>query len=293
MDRDTLMRAAAGEPVELSVAALSLRDASAARLASAIDRGEPLPVPLAGRIMYAVGPSPAPPGRVIGSAGPTTTARIARFLPALFSAGVIAVIGKGELHDDMAAFTKHGAIYLAAIGGLGALLSKHIIAAEVVGYEDLGAEALYALELERFPAVVIIDRAGRNFNEEARASWRKGAVIAAPRRRRAYDLAAITACACGDDLARGMRGDRKHLSGRHGRRRDYGDRGDRADRIPDRKDQKLNLPPKGGSHRMIPAPDPGPRIPHPGQSGVGCSAASMTTTGIGPVCFSSLSPSCC
>lgn len=164
----------AGNSVELSGPVLSLRDASAARLAAAVERGDQLPISLAGRIMYAVGPSPAPPGRIIGSAGPTTTARMARFIPALFSAGVIGVIGKGELHDDdMAAFTQHGAVYFAAIGGLGALLSKHIAAASVVAYDDLGAEGLYALELERFPAVVIIDRAGRNFHEESRARWRR------------------------------------------------------------------------------------------------------------------------
>ena len=133
----------AGDSVELSGRALSLPDASAARLAAAIERGDQLPISLAGRI--------------IGSAGPTTTARMARFLRALLSAGVIGVIGKGELHgDDMAAFTQHGAVYLAAIGGLGALLSKHITAASVVAYGELGPEALYALELERFPAVVII-----------------------------------------------------------------------------------------------------------------------------------------
>jgi fumarate hydratase subunit beta len=173
LDAAAVSRVQAGTSVEVSGPVLSLRDASAARLAAAIERGDPLPMSLAGRIMYAVGPSPAPPGRIIGSAGPTTTARMARFLPALFSAGVIGVIGKGELHgDDMAAFTKQGAIYLAAIGGLGALLSKHITAAEVVAYEDLGPEALYALELERFPAVVIIDREGRNFHEEARSRWR-------------------------------------------------------------------------------------------------------------------------
>lgn len=173
-DPGSLSEVPAGQSVELSGPVLSLRDASAARLAAAIERGDSLPASLAGQVMYAVGPSPAPPGRIIGSAGPTTTARIARFLPALFSAGVIGIIGKGELHgDDMAAFTRHGAIYLAAIGGLGALLSKHITAASVVAYEDLGPEALYALELERFPTVVIIDRAGRNFHEESRARWRK------------------------------------------------------------------------------------------------------------------------
>jgi fumarate hydratase subunit beta len=174
MEPGDLHQRHAGESVELTGPVLSLRDASAARLATAIERGEKLPVALDGQWMYAVGPSPAPPGRIIGSAGPTTTARMARFLPTLFSAGVLGVIGKGELHGgDMTAFTQHGAIYLAAIGGLGALLSRHITAASVVAYDDLGTEALYALELNRFPAVLIIDRAGRNFHEESRARWRK------------------------------------------------------------------------------------------------------------------------
>lgn len=162
-----------GDSVELTGRVLTLRDASAARLAHALERGDPLPVSLDGQIMYAVGPSPAKPGQVIGSAGPTTTERMGRYLPALFSAGVRAVIGKGELHGrDAAAFTEHGAIYFAAIGGLGALLARQITAASVIGYEDLGPEALYELDLVAFPAVVIIDQAGHNFHETVRARWR-------------------------------------------------------------------------------------------------------------------------
>ena len=126
-------RLSAGDSVEITGRVLTLRDASAARLAAALDRGEPLPVPLEGQIMYAVGPSPAKPGQIIGSAGPTTTERMGRYLPALFDAGVRAVIGKGELHGrDMAAFTSRGAIYVAAIGGLGALLGE----ADRVGGRD-------------------------------------------------------------------------------------------------------------------------------------------------------------
>ena len=163
-----------GDSVELTGRVISLRDASAARLARAIASGEPLPINLTGQVMYAVGPSPAQPGQIIGSAGPTTTARMARFLPSLFAAGVVAIVGKGELHGtDMAAFVEHRAVYLAAIGGLGALLARHITAASVIAYEDLGPEALYALDVEAFPAVVIIDRAGRNFHEESRARWRR------------------------------------------------------------------------------------------------------------------------
>jgi fumarate hydratase subunit beta len=167
-------RLTAGDSVELTGRVLTLRDSSAARLAQAIERGEPLPVSLDGQIMYAVGPSPAKPGQIIGSAGPTTTERMGRYLPALFSAGVRAVIGKGELHGrDMAAFTDFDAIYFAAIGGLGALLARQIAAANVIAYDDLGPEALYALDLVAFPAIVIIDRAGRNFHETARATWRR------------------------------------------------------------------------------------------------------------------------
>jgi fumarate hydratase subunit beta len=164
----------AGDAVELSGRVLTLRDATAARLTGAIDRREPLPVSLDGRVLYAVGPSPPRPGQVVGSAGPTTTARMARYLPALFAAGVRAVIGKGELHgDEMSAFVRHRAVYLAAIGGLGALLGRQITAAAVIAHEDLGPEALYELDLASFPAVVIIDVHGSNFHESARAQWRR------------------------------------------------------------------------------------------------------------------------
>ena len=164
----------AGDSVELTGRVISLRDASAARLARALEKGEPLPLSLKDQILYAVGPSPPKPGQIIGSAGPTTTARMARFLPVLFKGGVRGIIGKGELHgDDMAPFLAHGVVYFAAIGGLGALLGKQISSATVVAYDDLGPEALYALEINTFPVVVIIDRHGGNFHETARARWRR------------------------------------------------------------------------------------------------------------------------
>jgi fumarate hydratase subunit beta len=163
----------AGDSIELTGRVLTLRDASAARLARSLEDGARAPVSLDGQILYAVGPSPAKPGQIIGSAGPTTTARMARYFPALFAAGVRAVIGKGELHgSDMSIFTTHGVVYFAAIGGLGALLARHITAATVVAYDDLGPEALYTLDVERFPVVAIIDPAGRNFHEDARKKWR-------------------------------------------------------------------------------------------------------------------------
>jgi fumarate hydratase subunit beta len=164
----------AGDSVELTGRVISLRDASAARLAAAVDEGRPLPISLEGQILYAVGPSPPKPGQIIGSAGPTTTSRMARFLPALFKAGARAIIGKGELHgEEVAPFLSSGAVYLAAVGGLGALLANQISSVRVAAYDDLGPEALYALEIAAFPVVVIIDRHGGNFHETARTRWRK------------------------------------------------------------------------------------------------------------------------
>ena len=169
-----LDRLRAGDSVELTGQVISVRDASAVRLAAAIREGHPLPISLEDQILYAVGPSPPKPGQIIGSAGPTTTSRMARFLPSLFKAGARAIIGKGELHgEDAAPFRSHGAVYFGAIGGLGALLAKQISSTRIVAYDDLGPEALYALQIFAFPVVVIIDRHGGNFHEIARTEWRK------------------------------------------------------------------------------------------------------------------------
>jgi fumarate hydratase subunit beta len=174
ISEDDLDRLRAGDSVELTGHVISLRDASAARLAAAIRAGQPLPISLEDQILYAVGPSPPKPRQIIGSAGPTTTSRMVRFLPALFEAGARAIIGKGELHgEETAPFLSHGGVYFGAVGGLGALLAKQISSARVVAYDDLGPEALYALQIFAFPVVVIIDRHGGNFHETARTKWRK------------------------------------------------------------------------------------------------------------------------
>lgn len=165
---------AAGDAVEISGDVITMRDATAQRLAALMETGDPLPIDLRGSLMYAVGPSPAKPGQVVGSAGPTTTERLSPFLPAFFAAGVRGIIGKGELHGAIeAAFHRHGAVYLAATGGLGALLGKQIVAAEVIAFPELGPEAMYRFRVTDFPAVVIIDLAGRNFHDLARARWRR------------------------------------------------------------------------------------------------------------------------
>lgn len=139
-----------------------------------VSAGEPLPIDLRGQLLYAVGPSPAKPGQVVGSAGPTTTERLSPFLPSLFAAGARGIVGKGELHGPIeSAFREHHAVDFASIGGLGALLGEQVVAADVVTFPALGPEAVYRFRVKDFPAVVIIDVAGRNYHDLARRPWRK------------------------------------------------------------------------------------------------------------------------
>ena len=174
LEESTALALTAGDAVTVSGDLLTIRDATARRLVEIAAAGEALPVDLEGRVLYAVGPSPARPGQVVGSAGPTTIERFVAYLPFLFDAGVKGIIAKGELHGDIvAAFRAHGAVYLAAIGGLGALLGKRVEAADVVAFPELGPEALHRFTVRDFPAVVVIDRRGGNFHETARAQWRR------------------------------------------------------------------------------------------------------------------------
>ena len=132
-------------------------------------RAEELPIPLEGAILYFVGPTPARPGRVIGSAGPTTSARMDPFSPRLIARGLRAMIGKGYRSDEVRqALRQYGAVHLATLGGAGALLSRHIVRAEVVAYEDLGTEAIRRLEVVDFPAVVAYDAAGGSVYDDVR-----------------------------------------------------------------------------------------------------------------------------
>jgi fumarate hydratase subunit beta len=170
----TSLALTAGEAVSVSGELITIRDATARRLLDIATSGRPLPVDLAGRVLYAVGPSPAKPGQIVGSAGPTTIERLIAYLPFLFRSGLRGVVAKGELHGDIvSAFRDAGAVYLAAIGGLGALLGKQVVAAEIVAFPELGPEALQKFTVRDFPAVVIIDRHGGNFHETARARWRR------------------------------------------------------------------------------------------------------------------------
>ncbi len=152
----------AGDSVLISGVVYGARDAAHERLVDLIDAGDTLPFPIEGAVIYYVGPTPAPEGMVIsiaiGSAGPTTAARMDRYAPRLYSLGLKATIGKGERGDEVRrAIVEKGAVYFAATGGAGALLSRHIESAKVIAYGELGPEAIFEFVFVDFPAVVAID----------------------------------------------------------------------------------------------------------------------------------------
>jgi len=151
----------AGQVVALSGVVYTARDAAHQRLAAALAEGRRLPVDLAGAVIYYCGPAPAPPGRPAGSCGPTTSARMDPYTEAVLEQGVAATIGKGNRSRAVRqALVRHGAVYLVAVGGAGALLARHVRAARVVAYEDLGPEAIHEFEVEDLPAVVGYDAHG-------------------------------------------------------------------------------------------------------------------------------------
>jgi len=151
----------AGQQVLITGTIYTARDMAHKRLCEAIDSGRKLPFELAGAVIYFVGPTPARPGKVIGSAGPTTSSRMDAFSPKLIANGLGAMIGKGYRNNHVRqALEKYGAVHLSTIGGVGALLSKHITASEVIAYEDLGAEAIRRLNVVDFPAIVAYDSYG-------------------------------------------------------------------------------------------------------------------------------------
>jgi len=156
-----------GEQIYLSGTMYGARDAAHKKILETLAKGEKPPVNLAGETIYYVGPCPARPGQVIGSAGPTTSGRMDAYTPALLQLGLKGMIGKGERSEDiLLEMQKRGAVYLAAVGGAGALLSQCIKKAEVVAYPELGPEAIWSLTVEDFPVVVIIDIQGNNLYRE-------------------------------------------------------------------------------------------------------------------------------
>lgn len=165
----------AGDEVLLTGTVYTARDAAHKRLCALIDAGSPLPLELEGTVLYFVGPTPTPPGRTVGSAGPTTSSRMDAFSPRLIARGLRGMIGKGNRSAAVVeAMKEHGCVYFAAVGGAGALLARSIVSSKVVAWEDLGPEAVRRMEIVDFPAVVAIDRQGRNLYETGPAEYAQG-----------------------------------------------------------------------------------------------------------------------
>ena len=155
-----------GEQVLLSGEIFTARDAAHKRMTETLKKGEALPFEIKNKAVYYAGPAPAKPGQPIGSCGPTTSGRMDAYSPYLLSLGLKVMIGKGERSEEViSAMKTYGGIYFGATGGAGALISKSIKSAEVIAYEDLGAEAVRRLEVEDFPVTVVIDSSGKSLYE--------------------------------------------------------------------------------------------------------------------------------
>lgn len=170
---ETISGLKAGDKVMLSGIIYAARDAAHKRFIATLDRGENLPIGLETAVIYYMGPSPTRPGDIIGSCGPTTSARMDKYTPRLLERGLKVMMGKGNRSPEVVeAIKQNGAVYLITIGGAGALLSTKVKDCEVVAYDDLGAEAVLKLEVERFPAIVAIDSQGNDLCQTGPAAYR-------------------------------------------------------------------------------------------------------------------------
>ena len=173
LTNETLEGLKAGDNILLTGTIYVGRDAAHKRMVEALEQGRPLPFDIKGQVIYFMGPSPARPGQPIGSAGPTTSGRMDSYSPRLIAEGLKGMIGKGMRSQEVKdAMKKYKAVYLAAIGGAGALISKTIKKSEVIAYEELGAEAIRRLEVEDFPATVVNDIYGGDLYQEGKARYR-------------------------------------------------------------------------------------------------------------------------
>lgn len=174
LTEDKVKSLKAGDSVLLSGVIYTGRDAAHKRLIELLDKDEELPLNIENEIIYYVGPSPAKPGMVIGSAGPTTSYRMDAYTPKLLDLGLKGMIGKGARNQEVIdSIIKNKAIYFGAIGGAAALIGKSIIKSEIIAYEDLGAEAIRRIEVKDMPLVVIIDSEGKNLYEEGQKEYLK------------------------------------------------------------------------------------------------------------------------
>lgn len=172
LDETAVKQLRAGDSVLIKGVIYAARDAAHRRLVETLDRGEKPPFDLKGQVIYYLGPAPARPGQIIGSAGPTTSGRMDACAIRLMNEGIRGMIGKGHRSDSVKdALKKYKAVYLAAIGGAGAMIAKRILKSEIIAYDDLGAEAVRRLEVVDFPAIVINDIYGGDLYIEGRAYW--------------------------------------------------------------------------------------------------------------------------
>ena len=168
LEKEIVKTLRAGDYVYITGTIYTARDAAHKRMDETLREGKELPVPLKDEIVYYMGPSPAREGRQIGSAGPTTASRMDKYAPRLLDLGLKGMIGKGKRSKEVAdAIVRNGAVYFAAVGGAGALLSKSITSSEVIAYDDLGTEAIRRLTVNNFPVIVVIDAQGNNLYETA------------------------------------------------------------------------------------------------------------------------------
>ena len=166
MSAEDAKKLRAGDYVYITGTIYTARDAAHKRMYEALEKGESLPLDMTNNVIYYMGPSPAREGRPIGSAGPTTASRMDKYAPALLDLGLIGMIGKGRRSKTVKeAIVRNGAVYFAAVGGAGALLSKSIQSSEVIAYDDLGTEAVRRLEVKEFPVIVVIDSEGTDLYE--------------------------------------------------------------------------------------------------------------------------------
>lgn len=166
MNKEEAAALRAGDYVYISGTIYTARDAAHKRMYETLERGGSLPLEMEHNVIYYMGPSPAREGRPIGSAGPTTASRMDKYTPALLDLGLIGMIGKGKRSEAVKeAIVRNGAVYFAAVGGAGALLSKSITRSEVIAYDDLGTEAIRKLEVQDFPVIVVIDCEGTDLYE--------------------------------------------------------------------------------------------------------------------------------
>jgi fumarate hydratase subunit beta len=169
---DDIVSLRAGDRVRITGVVYTARDAAHGRLLPLIEKGQPLPIDVKGAIIYYTGPTPAQPGEVAGSIGPTTASRMDKFTPALLKLGLKGTIGKGYRGQAVKdALREHRGVYFGTVGGAGALLSRHVKTLEIVAYEDLGTEAIRRLEVENFPAIVLNDCHGGDLYQDGQKQW--------------------------------------------------------------------------------------------------------------------------